>query len=677
MRKLFFAFLIFVFSQISNQLFAQEINMKFGKVSEAELLQKQCKSDTSALAEVLFDKGYSYFVFDNTIKDFRLTFERHIRIKVYKKEGIENTIFNILLYKNGTSREELQSIKGVTYNLVAGKIEKTKLEKKEVYYNEADIHNDKASFSLPNVVVGSVIELEYTLLSDFYFNFQNWQIQRTIPVQYSEYYTVIPEFYRYQSRLTGHDMLKVETEESTKAETFSIKYESTPGAGGVREGGMFNLNSNSIVRKWVVRNIPAFIPEEYITSRKNYMSYIVFELLYYQFPGQSMHSYTDSWENITDKLLNSMDFGKAIDPSFKVKETAEETIAGAITEDEKITKIYNYVTQNIIWNEYVTCFSDNNLSIILKDKKGNSADINLLLISMLQSVGIDAVPAVLSTRENGMLNNAYPTITQLNYVLAYVNYKGKRVLLDGTEKYLPIGFLPMRCMNGTARIISTKLSGELNIEPAGDDNISEFQTLTISATGDISGAVAEKHSKFAGFKLRNAIENEGGIPHFIKKVSENTTHSEITEMKIEDFDDISKAISLKYNISQSSENVSSDLIIIDPMKGSRFEQNPFKLAERRYPVDFGYPITKTVVKQLTRPAGYDVSELPANTSFALPEGGGKFQFVVSNNNGVIQISSKFEIKKTVFQFDNYKALKNFYDMVIAKQAEKIVLKKKV
>jgi len=42
----------------------------------------------------------------------------------------------------------------------------------------------------------------------------------------------------------------------------------------------------------------------------------------------------------------------------------------------------------------------------------------------------------------------------------------------------------------------------------------------------------------------------------------------------------------------------------------------------------------------------------------------------------LQITGKFEIKKPVILFDNYSILKDFYDKVIAKQNEKVVLKKK-
>jgi hypothetical protein len=313
---------------------------------------------------------------------------------------------------------------------------------------------------------------------------------------------------------------------------------------------------------------------------------------------------------------------------------------------------------------------------VIKEKKGNSADINILLLSMLRSSGIPAVPVVLSTRENGYLNTAYPSISNFDYVVVQANINGKNIMLDATEKYLPAGFLPMRCLNGKGRIIDAANGGETDIVPAGDDNISEFQTLTIQSNGDISGSTAEKYSKYAAFNLRKKIEEDGGAENHIKKMTEKAQDFEMTDAQISDLDDISKNVSVKYNLSQKTENSNAGMIIFTPLKNTFFESNPFKSDERKYPIDYGCPITMLSVKQYTLPDGFEVSEMPAAASFSLPDGMGKFTFTTNITGNILQISGKFEIKKPLILSDNYGALKNFYDMVIAKQNEKVVLKKK-
>ena len=85
-------------------IFGQKPEMKFGKISKEELEMEYYEQDSSANALVLFDKGYSYFVYDNNYHGFKLIFERHVRIKFFNKEGFSSGDFRVPLYvsNNGT-----------------------------------------------------------------------------------------------------------------------------------------------------------------------------------------------------------------------------------------------------------------------------------------------------------------------------------------------------------------------------------------------------------------------------------------------------------------------------------------------------------------------------------------------------------------------------------------------
>ncbi len=126
--------------------------------------------------------------------------------------------------------------------------------------------------------------------------------------------------------------------------------------------------------------------------------------------------------------------------------------------------------------------------------------------------------------------------------------------------------------------------------------------------------------------MRKNIEQEGGIDNFIKILTEKAREYEISDAQISDLDDISKSVSIKYNISQQSENSNTGMIIFTPLKNTFYETNPFKSAERKYPVDYGYPTTLLSVKQYTLPEGFEVAEMPEAANIALPNGMGKFIF---------------------------------------------------
>jgi hypothetical protein len=64
---------------------------------------------------------------------------------------------------------------------------------------------------MPNVKVGSVIEFKYILKSENVVTFPTFNMQYSIPVNYCEYRTEIPEFYIYKPVATG--FVKVNTEQ--------------------------------------------------------------------------------------------------------------------------------------------------------------------------------------------------------------------------------------------------------------------------------------------------------------------------------------------------------------------------------------------------------------------------------------------------------------------------------
>ena len=103
--------------------------------------------------------------------------------------------------------------------------------------------------------------------------------------------------------------------------------------------------------------------------------------------------------------------------------------------------------------------------------------------------------------------------------------------------------------------------------------------------------------------------------------------------------------------------------------------NPFKDPDRRYPVDFGAPIDETYVVAFTLPKGIVVEEAPKSSLVALPNNGGKFIYQVQMADNSITIVSRISLRKTRYDAAEYPALREFYDKILAKHAEQIVMKR--
>jgi hypothetical protein len=127
-----------------------------------------------------------------------------------------------------------------------------------------------------------------------------------------------------------------------------------------------------------------------------------------------------------------------------------------------------------------------------------------------------------------------------------------------------------------------------------------------------------------------------------------------------------------------SEHVSlaGDVMYVNPFIAMQLQENPFKLENREYPVDYASNQESTYLCKLTLPEGFAVDELPQSKIFMLPGGAAKYMFNCSQVGNTINISSTFQINKSMFLQNEYPDLREFYNQVVAKQAEQIVLKKK-
>lgn len=122
-------------------------------------------------------------------------------------------------------------------------------------------------------------------------------------------------------------------------------------------------------------------------------------------------------------------------------------------------------------------------------------------------------------------------------------------------------------------------------------------------------------------------------------------------------------------------NVSGDYIYVQPMLNQAVKENPFKLEKRSYPVDFAYPRQYRYSLSLQIPDGYVIEEMPKTAKISLPNKDGEFLFHFAAMGGMLQMMSEIKINRTVFDSQTYPYIKEFYDMIVAKHAEQIVLKK--
>lgn len=667
--------LLLCFASSLGILYGQKPPIKFGDIPIEDLKMKRFDKDSSAAAIVLADYGESIIEYNLGKEDFELKFERIQRIKILTKDGFEHANFIIPLYHSNGNTEKISGLKAVTYNLENGKVVETKMKNDGIFKEKFDSNIDYTKVTLPNVKEGSIVEITYSVNSDFLFNFQDWEFQTTMPIVLSEYRARIPEYFNYDKYMQGY--IALTTNEQTKVPG-SINFVTKEREGDKNVHTTFTqqkIDYQEYRFRWVAQNVPAFKPEPYTTSSKDYMSKINFELSYTQFPNQPIKRYMGSWEDINKQFAESEDFLGVVTGNGFLKKTADEITAGITDPEQKVSAITNYVKQNVAWDGNSRRFVSQSLKKVLEEKKGNSAEINLLLASLLDKAGFSVSPVLTSTRNHGFIREVTPVSSQFNYVICLASVGDKSFLLDATEKLLPVGMLPERCLNGSGFAVSKSGYKWVPLQSKTKSRIIVNVDLALTASADLIGKLQIDRSGYdalVGRKKYFSKDEAEYVKDFV-----GTRSWEITKSDFENTKEIHQPIKEKYELVINEHiMMAGNVMYLNPLLLYRIDENPFKLEKREYPVDYSSPYERIFMGRITIPDGFQVDELPQAKVLALPENTGRYTYSVSQAGNVLNIVSNFQINKSIFTQTEYPNLREFYNQVVAKQAEQIVLKKK-
>ncbi len=674
--KQILSFWLFTFITLTVN-YAQGEKINYGTIEEADLTMTSYPLDSSAAAVILYDKGSTDLDYDKGLGEFQYIFERHLRIKILDKAGLKWADFAFNLYESGRSREKISKFNGTVYTLKDGKVEETSVNSDDLLSERISENNVQKKIAFPKVQVGSIIELKYSKYSPFYSSLVDWQFQYEIPVRYSEYQIYHPEWFTYKTKFKGYDLqyltaLDLPTENSSV--TFNRRIE-----GDATYGASSRLDYKRMRAGWVAKEMPAFVKEAYISTVDNFLVSVDFELAATNLPGANWTSYSKTWEELGSTMMESLYFGKQMTKG-KTKFVADEVksaIAGKTKPIEKISAIYTHLKSKMAWNDYQNTFATSSLKEAYKKGKGNTADINLTLLGMLRHAGFTADPVLLSTKGNGFLNPLFPTLRQFNYVIVRVEVEpGKYMLLDATNKDLPMNLLPTKCINDQGLLVRSEGIKWINLKPTGKYNLTRAFDLSLNEEMEWEGSMKVRCKDYAAYNMRETYVAEDNEAAYIASIESDNEGLSIEDSKIEGMNDITKGVKESYKVNFSNQVMDGgDLLYFNPMLTFASDENPFKLKERTYPVDYPYPQSKVYSIQYTIPEGYVVDEMPEAKQIALPDKGGQFSYSVKIQGDKIMVLSQFKIHKNLFLPEEYQALKEFYNIIINKHSEQVVLKK--
>jgi hypothetical protein len=639
--------------------------VKFGKISAADLKTKIYSIDSNASAVIIADIGSSEIT-SNPKGWFSIEFKHFKRVHILNKNSYDVANVEILLYAEGLNEERLENLKAHTYNLENGKVVGTKVDvKNSVYRSVPDKNHIVRKFAFPAIKEGSIIEYEYTISSDFIFNLQPWKFQGDHPVLWSEYKVSIPEFFYYIFLQHG----EIKKSQTRRQQSFRVADARTTGHSAT-EPFLAGINDYRMIMK----DILPLKEESFTSALDNHIAKVEFQLAEFRTPLTPQNIMGD-WEDVCETLLKDENFGGQLNKDNSwMNDELKIALGNAANDEEKAKNIYKYLRDNFICTNYNRLYAGQPLKNVLKNKKGSEAEINLLLVAMLRKATLNADPAMLSTRSHGYAYSNYPIMDRFNYVVCRLKSNEKMIYLDASKPLLGFGRLHWECYNGHARVINEEATPVEFLSDSLTERKVTSLMLSSNDKGEIVGTLQQTPGYYESYDIRKRIK-ESGLKEFVREMEKDLPADvEVKNYRIDLLEKLDEEIQVSYDLKLGLEK--KDIIYLDPMFGEGFSENPFAPEKRTYPVEMPYAFDEIYVLRMDVPQGYEISELPASSKVNFDEEGRSFfEYIVENTGGVISFRTRVRMHRSYFLADEYKILRDFFDLVVSKQSEKIVLKK--
>jgi hypothetical protein len=476
---------------------------------------------------------------------------------------------------------------------------------------------------------------------------------------YSEYIVRQIPFYEYTWLLQGASKFDLQSsyiDESSQKEFATAKYK-------------------EMVHHFVMKNVPAFRDESFITTINDYILKIDFQLVKINYPDGTSVDYMSTWEKINKELLVNTDFGKYC--------TASENNAGKILKDypqilagserEKFDFVMNYVKGKFNWDDMRGIFTTRNVKEFMEKKSGSCAEINLFATGMMNAAGLEAYPVLVSTRQHGKVFPQYPFLHFFNYVIILVKVNNSDILADATEILCPNDRIPSRCINGKGLIVK-KNEADWVVLTASDTSVIT-EKISVTFAPDLENINAELDIMYYSF---DALEYRKIFNDDESKIKENWKDKGfdyIDSVSSDSFTEFDAPYRISFNITNPVSRVENK-ILINPFFNEPITENPFKQLVRQYPIDMIYPFKREYVSYINLPEEIEIAELPGDFKVANNLVNITYE-IKKDNPQMIIVKGSYLFRQPLYQPKDYEKLKFYYKEIITRFNQPLILQKKV
>lgn len=525
-------------------------------------------------------------------------------------------------------------------------------------------------FSLPDVEVGSIIEYRYsTRYNDYSYESPSWYIQ-------GELYLNSAHFAWYP---TTHELIDYRQRPINSISWFPI----LPKGATITRTQLpvaSSLSAPQQIYDLTVKDVPPQVKEDHMPPIAAYSYRVLFNFTPFRSPEDFWKSEGKEWSKKANSFVN---------PNGDLKSATDAIIAGAATDDAKLRKIYAAVMalENTDYTREHNEREDkaNGLSKlkkaddVLKNKRGDSAQITELFVSMARAAGLKADLMLVPNRAEHFFTPKWLSFQQLDDIIAIVSVDGKEHLFDPGSRYCSYGHLAWQ--HTYVQGLRQKDSDTDITNTVGEDyKINRTQrvaNLNMDAKGEVTGKIDLTFSGSPALHWRQAAlhGDDEGLQQDLKAYLQDMLPKSlgVKTVEIKNVPDYENPLLVTYTVDGTLGTSTGKRLLMPPDLFLASAKATFPHDQREQAVYFSYPEMIQDALRINFPAGFTVEATPSAAQFKM-EGFGAYNMTIAQSPTSFTTRRNFIFGDVIVDHDTYPKLRTFYSQFESNDQQSVVLK---
>ena len=654
-------------------------NPVFGQVSPEEVRMETYPLAPDADAVILLDYGVVSFDLISRTPLVRYAYTR--RIKVLTAAGAEAQ--RQVRIEVEPDIDQLADLQAATYSLnPEGEVVQFEVDRRTIRDERRRDGGREISFELPFVREGTVIEIAYVLKTKNFRTLRPWKFQHELPVRQSELHAFIPSVFTYRVLLRGDTQNLLYTTEDFQ----SRMMERTDREDWLRQRPdqtiaatdmWFAAMSRGKYDVYVMQALPAWEQEAFSPEAEDYVPQISFQLAENLISGTANPDIFDTWGELNRNMLRHTRQRR-----LRLKSTDLATLLRKARVDErtnergKVAQVYRYLRQSYAWDSTYS-LNYRHLKGLLNDRRGSGSERNLLLLHVLRQAGIAASPVLISTLDHGRVQVVYPDRSQFNHLIVQARIEGTDMLLDLTGEVDRPGILPRNDLTELGYLLDSEGGRWVQLRSRNPIVRYAYSRFDLDAQGQLQGGISVTNQAYGAVLERARLAGYPDSQGYLRqRVLAGMSEFEISDSHIEASDTTDAPLVVNLDMeTRDFVEVAGEYLIFNPMMAYGIRENPLPEDKRSTPLDLTYPLRDAHMLGLRIPPNYQIAQLPEPIRVVLPDDAGSFTYNVLQMDNIVHFTSTLYLNKTIYSPDEYQDIRTFFDYVVRKHQEDIILKR--